>query len=346
MGQLKMSKNGTGRRWVFIILIIFALFGIEAGLVYYFKEYDPRYIREDILGDSIGTLFATTIIPLIISISAKFFKRSFTGVFLTTLLVISIPLFLITTYGKHYNRYSENKKQGKEVNKAITGVEKEFLKLIDSAKDKTDVPKRIESKIDTKPKTEGAIGIIERFMKEYMAQMIAIRNDHLLEIEAIGWNSILDLKRLKQDLAFTESKFMLKRGKEITKKYREKTISFMENETKQNMAKMNIKPSLKERMISGYNEGLPPAMKDVHRQWDLEEKILIEFEKIINLLSRRKGYWEFNEKKIYFKNDSDLNNFNTCIATIQRYVEEQQKLQSQGVQDVKNKFQRLKERLQ
>lgn len=69
---------------------------------------------------------------------------------------------------------------------------------------------------------------MERFVKEFIDRFVAQRNDYLLELEAIGWNSILDAQRVKNDTTLSESKVMIARAKAIIDKYEKKTADLMQ----------------------------------------------------------------------------------------------------------------------
>lgn len=70
--------------------------------------------------------------------------------------------------------------------------------------------------------------------------------------------------------------------------------------------------------------------------------MLKEFENIINLLSTRNGSWVVEEGQILFYNDSDLNRFNSYIASIQSVINQQQQIQKQSLETMNRNFNRLK----
>ena len=230
--------------------------------------------------------------------------------------------------------YSQQEREAKQV---LSEIQDQYFALIESSTDSQGLPKRIEKPINTTPKARGELGEIERFMKEFMNQMMSQRNDYLLEIEAIGWNDILDANRIKADKTFIESKVTIQKAKEIVKKYKEQTNTLFSN-TKDNIRSLNISETSKREMLSGFDRGREKSKKNVDALWSLEGKTINEFENIINLLSARKGAWIVEGEQILFYNDSDLERFNYYIASIQKIVAQQEEIQRQSVQTAKRLF--------
>jgi hypothetical protein len=181
-------------------------------------------------------------------------------------------------------------------------------------------------------------------MKTFMDQMVSQRNDYLLELEAIGWNGILDPNRIKEDKTFIESKVTIQKAKEIVKKYKNRTNNLLEN-AKDNIRSLNISESSKRGMLSGFgfDRGMGKAKDNIDAMWSLEAKTINEFENIITLLAARKGAWVVESGQILFYNDSDLERFNSYIASIQNIMNQQEQTQRQSVQTVHRNFDRLKE---
>ena len=172
--------------------------------------------------------------------------------------------------------------------------------------------------------------------------MVSQRNDYLLEIEAIGWNSILDVNRIKSDTTFIESKITIQKAKDVVKKYTDKTTILLNN-TKDKIRSLNVSESSKRSMLSGFDRGMKKAKKDIDTLWMLEEKTILEFENIIALLSSRRSVWVVEGEQILFYSDSDLNRFNSYIASIQSISKQQEAIQRQSIQTVNSKIDRMKE---
>lgn len=101
-------------------------------------------------------------------------------------------------------------------------------RVASSTTDSSGLLARIERAPAETPKAGGEFGEMERFVKEFIDRFVAQRNDYLLELEAIGWNSILDAQRVKNDTTLSESKVMIARAKAIIDKYEKKTADLMQ----------------------------------------------------------------------------------------------------------------------
>jgi hypothetical protein len=175
-----------------------------------------------------------------------------------------------------------------------------------------------------------------------MDQMASQRNDYLLELEAIGWNGILDPNRIEKDKTFIESKVTIQKAKEIVKKYKNRANTLLEN-AKDNIRSLNVSESSKREMLSGFDRGMEKAKDNIDAMWSLEAKTINEFVSIITLLAARKGAWVVEGGQILFYNDSDLERFNSYIVSIQNIMNQQEQIQRQSVQTVNRNFDRLKE---
>lgn len=235
--------------------------------------------------------------------------------------------------------YSQQKQEAKQ---ALSEIKSQFSELIESSTDAQGLPKRIEKPINTTPKASGEFGEMERFMKEFMDQIASQRNDYLLELEAIGWNGILDTNRIKTDKNFVESKVTIHKAKEVVAKYTKNTQTLLES-TKNNIRSLNISESSKTSMLSGFDRGMEKAKENIDAMWSLEANTIKEFENIITLLAAKKGAWVVEDEQILFYNDGDLARFNSYIASIQNIVKQQEAIQRQSIQRANRNFDRINE---
>ena len=231
-----------------------------------------------------------------------------------------------------------------EAKKAITEIETQFEKIAKSSDSPSGIPERIQEEIQTSPKSKGVIGEMERFIKVFMDRSFSLRNDYLLELNAIGWNKILDSTRLKNDTTFTESKFIMNKGKEIVEKYKTLTNSLFEDAFAE-IDSLEIDEDFKQEMKDGFKRGLEPTKIMINRNWFLEEKCLSEIEKIIDLLSTRKDVWAIENSQILFYDENDLKEFNAHIYNIQEIVKEQQLIQQQSIDQAKESLKLMKENI-
>jgi len=236
--------------------------------------------------------------------------------------------------------YSQQKQEAKQ---ALSEIQSQYSNLAESLTKPQGLPKQINP-INTIPKTGGQFGEMEKFIKEFMAQMVLDRNDYMLGLKAIGWNRILDSNRIKADKSFVESKAMIKKAKEIVIKYTNKTQILLRN-TRKNIRSLNISESSKRTMLAGFDNGMEKTKGNIDAMWSMESKIINEFENIITLLSAKKGAWHIDGGHILFYNDSDLVRYNSYIASIQSIGKQQEVMQRQSIQTVNRKLDRMKNSL-
>ena len=180
---------------------------------------------------------------------------------------------------------------------------------------------------------------MERFVKELIDRFVAQRNDYLLELGAIGWNSILDAKRIKNDTTLSESKVMIERAKVIADKYEKKTADLM-NGTRAHINALNMSESNKREMLAGFEEGMRESGKKSDEQWKLEKQALLQYENMILLLAARKDS-VVQDKQILFQSKDDLAKFNSYIGAIQRIVQQQEQIQKSSYAEISQKFNAL-----
>ena len=231
-----------------------------------------------------------------------------------------------------------------EAKKAITEIETQFEKIAKSSSSPSGIPERIQEEIQTSPKSKGVFGEMERFVKIFMDRSVSLRNDYLLELNAVGWDKVLDPTRLKNDRTFVESKFTINKAKEIVEKYKILTNSLFEDAYAE-IDRLEMDEEFKQEMKDGFKRGMEPTKVTIDRNWFLEEKCVLEIEKIIDLLSTRKDSWVIESSQFLFYNENDLKEFNAHIYNIQDIFKEQQLTQQQSVDQVKESLKLMKENL-
>ena len=232
-----------------------------------------------------------------------------------------------------------------EAKKAITEIETQFEKIAKSSSSPSGIPERIQEEIQTSPKSKGVFGEMERFVKIFMDRSVSLRNDYLLELSAIGWDKILDPIRLKNERTFVESKFTINKAKEIVEKYKTLTNSLFEEDAFAEIDRLEIDEDLKQEMKNGFKRGLEPTKIMISRYWYLEGEIILEAEKIFDLLSSRKDAWIIENQQVLFYNENDLKEYNTYISNVQDNVKEQQLIHQQSIDQTKESLKVMKENL-
>jgi len=139
---MQFLKNNKSTLCAIFIAILLGIF--EAVQTYIYREYDSRYMIEDILGASLGRTFLWIIIPLIIALISKMiFKKRFGNILLGGMIIISIPLSLMGSYG-HYYQYSKTK----TVSLPIVNSQSEKFKDIKKVLQQSMVPYLFSKQLD------------------------------------------------------------------------------------------------------------------------------------------------------------------------------------------------------
>lgn len=234
--------------------------------------------------------------------------------------------------------YSQQEFASKQM---FTEIQKDFSTITNSSTDAQGMPQRIEKPLDTTPTTKGELGEMERHIKILMNHIVSLKNDYLLEINAIGWEMILDPSRLNEDSTLIESKIIIQKAKDILEKYRAKHHTLLKD-LREDINNSNISESAKKQATNGFDASMAEASANIDASWNLEERTLEEFENIITLLSAKKDVWVIQNNQILFANDDDLNTFNSYIASIQDLVNKAEMLQKQNVQKINSDLDTLK----
>ena len=231
-------------------------------------------------------------------------------------------------------------KQQQQAAQAVSSIQQELGRVASASTDSSGLPARIERTTIGNPKAKGEFGEMERFVKEFLDRFVAQRNDHLLELDAIGWNFILDAKRIRNDTTLSESKVMIERAKIITEKYEKKTADLV-NGTRAHINALNMSESKKRVMLAGFERGMSESGKKIDEQWKLEKQVLLQFENIILLLAARKS-WVVQGEQIIFNSEDDLTRFNSYIGTIQRLAQQQEQIQKSSFAEVSQTLNAMK----
>ena len=216
-------------------------------------------------------------------------------------------------------------------------IQKSISELSEVIETEQGTAQRIEKKFEVASTSSGSATEMERFMKNCINKTVSMRNDYLLELDAIGWSKILDPERVLEDKTLIKSKAMLGNAYDILAKYRMKNYGLLD-EMRNDIFKLNLSDSTKKSMVDGYDKGLEDGRANAKLSWDLEELVLKEFENIINLLSANNGTWKIENNQVLFSTDEDVNAYNSYIASIQSLVEKQQNFQKQNLEAINNKL--------
>ncbi|MFZ6718803.1 hypothetical protein [Undibacterium sp. Ji49W] len=197
----------------------------------------------------------------------------------------------------------------------------------------------IETRTGEPTKATGEFGEMERFMKDFMNSAVGQRNDYLRELDAAGWNKLLDAARLKNDVSMRESRNIIEQGKNIVSKYEKKTATLFED-GKEKINALNVTEETKKDIFAGFERGMVKSSQQLNEQWQMEKQIVQEVENIVTLLSDRTK-WIVDGGQITFYGAEDLERFNAHNQKIERIAHQQEEMQKRRLEESKKNFEKL-----
>lgn len=210
----------------------------------------------------------------------------------------------------------------------LTDIVEEADRINEEASDAEALPGKIDP-IDTKVSAGGELGKIEQLIKTYMNGLVALQNDYMLELEAIGWNQILEPQRLKKPRGFSESELIVKRTKEIIAKYMTRTNELIRT-TRERIQNLDISQSSKKAMLEGFDSGLGKAKPQLESLWKLEQRSVEEVEALLIFLQNRNENWAGEDGQFVFDYERDLENFNAHMRVVDEIIDEQEKIRMES----------------
>jgi hypothetical protein len=191
------------------------------------------------------------------------------------------------------------------------------------------------------PKSREELGELERFLLGMFSAIQSQQNDYMLELEAIGWTSILDPRRIKHDTALAESRVMVRQAGAIVDKYEGKTAKLISDFRKQIPA-LPFDETAKLEMLAGFDKGMKDSR--ISELWNLEKQVVDQVDSIITLLTTAKygEDWAVEGNDILFVNDYDLATFHAHIETIQSSVRKQEQIRKDSITNGNQKLEEAK----
>jgi hypothetical protein len=201
------------------------------------------------------------------------------------------------------------------------------------------MPQRAEGGPAAMPQPRNVSGGLEGLMKEFINRIDSQQRDYVLELEAIGWTSVLDVQRIEKDVTLAESKTIVKRAKAIVDKYEQETADLLQN-TRASVNSLDMPESPKEEMLASYDRSMGKASQQMSEQWKLERQVVLEVEKIFVLLAASKS-WVIKGGSIVFNNE-ELARYNAHIENIQQMAQQQQQAQKESYAEVSRYLESLR----
>lgn len=184
---------------------------------------------------------------------------------------------------------------------------------------------------------EGASGPnaeAQRFIADVMNNSVRLRNAYMAELQEIGWMRALDAERLAGDQDLSESRELLRDGRQVLVKYSRLTMEYIES-SPGGIELLDLPAEEKRNFRAGYEEGLADSKPIRRKIWDLEFDTFNEFGKIFDLLEDNRTQWQIVNGQIMFESQGLLDQFNGHLMRMQELTNEQFRIQQQNVQSLR-----------
>lgn len=191
--------------------------------------------------------------------------------------------------------------------------------------------------IASKPKAKGEFGEIEGLLLSLMKTNANDQRDYQSELAGAGFDDILSIDSIKADPQFTQSKFKVKRAREIVQKYRDLYASRIAG-VHEMIDKTTLSENSKAQAKIGFDNGMAENRGLADRIWDLDESMVSEIGACIDLLARARGSWRVEADQINFERQADIDAFNVHTTKIQAMLKEQEEIQSRAQSTTKAKL--------
>jgi hypothetical protein len=242
-------------------------------------------------------------------------------------------IFAATTAGTLINfKAKENREQMARMG---ASMKKEMDAMASAVKDA-----KPTARIDTTPAAQGEVGEMERFGRTFMSRMAELRNDYLRQLDAIGWDKILDMQRIAGDKSLSQSKATVGKARSLVASYREKALATIES-ARGDIDKLQVSEGAKAGFRKGFENSLQTSRGRLIEQLDLEAGIVDEVGKMFDLLSAKSGVWAVRGGKMVFSEQATLSSFNAHIAAIQKMSARQEALQAQAMESTRAKLDQM-----
>ncbi|HEX9782494.1 MAG TPA: hypothetical protein VGA56_07140, partial [Opitutaceae bacterium] len=162
---------------------------------------------------------------------------------------------------------------------------------------------------------------IERFANDADDRIDAVQRDYYLEMEELGWNSILQPWHLDQDAKLLASKAMVREAGSVVRKYAARAYT-VARELRAEIYRLAISDRSKKVLEAIVERYVIDARWD--ELWALEKRKIAKVGDVINLLagSKRGVAWKIEDNRLLFANPSSVRTkFNALMAELERIAE-------------------------
>jgi len=196
-----------------------------------------------------------------------------------------------------------------------------------SAQTRDDPAARITA-FEVGPTAEDEAGRMHQVIRQYLNLVVVARNSYLAELDAIGWEGILDANRLQADTGLVESRRMVGQARAAMARAEAGSIEALAA-LPGLIDAAPLSATNKRDMLAGYQRSQARGLAEMRGGFALESQTLDEFEAMVELLARVD--WGVEESQIVFYADEDVETFNGHFHRIAALAEELEARQKAGL---------------
>lgn len=178
---------------------------------------------------------------------------------------------------------------------------------------------------------------VEKFIDNYIKDLIALKDEYHQKLKTIGLNKILDANRLKEDEFLIESEVIIKNAKLVVSEYQNKSYNFL-FDTREKIKSLNISETSKNAMLLGFDLSYIQYKDKMEELWELEKKAIDVVEELINFLRSENNGWIVIGNQILFYNSQDSKKYNSFIMSIKSIEKQQNQIQKEFFENINQMF--------
>jgi hypothetical protein len=202
--------------------------------------------------------------------------------------------------------------------RVVAHISQDLSSITNASVDAQGKPKKIDTVLDTTNTEPGEVGEVERFTEVYLNKGVALRDDYVGRLQALGWSNIMSPDRIAQDAGLVQSFAMLESATALLQTFNKKCHA-LQDDAPLEIDTLAVPDSTKAEMRKGFDKGVRHSM--LNNLIDLQERTLAEYRAIFRLLRDTQGQWAVNKGMIDFQREQDLKAFQAHAAQIDKNLD-------------------------
>jgi hypothetical protein len=184
--------------------------------------------------------------------------------------------------------------------------------------------------IDNRPLAHGDSGVIEAFVRTNLGKSLDLHQAYLGEIRAAGLEAVFSEASLASDANLVRTDAKLREVADIVEKYRRLSL-LRADQIDADAQRLPVSDASRQSVLDGIAEARPRQDAEIKQAWNNEAAIVAEYQGAAAQLRAARGHWRFDNGKLVFERQADLNAFRVHLSNVSRIVEEEKSLQARIV---------------